>query len=121
MIICINNLKKSLTSIILLSVNNLLKVFQKNEKYIVESNRGKKYILRVSDIGLIDGYFYYNIPNDFVMILKYYTVESMISHLPWAVNYSQDEVVVVKKINEFQKKWWDSFILDIPTWYKKIK
>ena len=58
MIICINNLKKSLTSIILLSVNNLLKVFQKNEKYIVESNRGKKYILRVSDIGLIDGYFY---------------------------------------------------------------
>lgn len=73
------------------------------------------------DTVLIDGYFDYNIPDDFVMILKYYTVESMISHLPWAVNYSQDEVVVMKKINEFQKKWWDSFILDIPTWYKKIK
>lgn len=73
------------------------------------------------ETGLIDGYFDYNIPDDFFKILKYYTVESMISHLPWAVNYGKEEVVIMQKINELQMKWWDNFNLDIPTWYKKIK
>lgn len=71
--------------------------------------------------GLVDGYFDYNIPDYFFKILKYYTIESMISHLPWAVNYGEEEVVIMKKINELQIKWWNNFELDIPTWYKKIK
>ena len=45
----------------------------------------------------------------------------MISHLPWAVNFGEEEVVIMKKINELQIKWWNNFELDIPTWYKKIK
>lgn len=73
------------------------------------------------ETGLIDGYFDYNIPDDFFKILKYYTIESMISHLPWAVNFGEEEVIIMKKINELQMKWWNNFNLDIPTWYKKIK
>ena len=73
------------------------------------------------ETGLVDGYFDYSIPDDFFKILKYYTIESMISHLPWAVNFGEEEVVIMKKINELQIKWWNNFELDIPTWYKKIK
>ena len=70
------------------------------------------------ETGLIDGYFDNKIPDNFFKILKYYTIESMISHLPWAINFGEEEVEIMKKINNYQMKWWDSFKLDIPTWYK---
>ena len=73
------------------------------------------------ETGLIDGYFDNNIPDDFFKILKYYTIESMISHLPWAVAFGEEEIEVMKKINSYQMKWWNNFKLDIPTWYKYNK
>lgn len=70
------------------------------------------------ETGLINGYFDNNIPADFFPILKFYTAESMISHLPWAVRFGEREVATARKINACQMQWWDSFSLDVPTWYK---
>ncbi len=71
------------------------------------------------ETGMIDGYFDNHIPDNFFKILKYYTVESLISYLPWAVNFGGVEIEVMKKINNLQMVWWDEFKLDIPTWYKR--
>lgn len=70
------------------------------------------------ETGLINGYFEDKIPGDFFPILKFYTAESMISHLPWAVRFGEREVATAKKVNACQMLWWDGFKLDVPTWYK---
>lgn len=72
------------------------------------------------ETGLINGYFDGKIPEDFFKILKFYTAESMISHLPWAIQFGEKEIEVMKNINNMQMKWWDNFKLDVPTWYKGI-
>lgn len=73
------------------------------------------------ETGLIDGYFNNNVPVDFFSILKFYTIESLISHLPWAVQFGQEEIDTANKIANYQFNWWDDFNLDIPKWYKKVK
>lgn len=72
------------------------------------------------ETGLINGYYDNNVPNEFFKLLKYYTVESMISHLPWAINFGDEEVKIMQEINENQLKWWNNFDSDIPIWYKGI-
>ena len=72
------------------------------------------------ETGLINGYFDNNIPSNFFKILKFYTIESMISHLPWAIQFGKEEVEVMISVNNDQIKWWKNFELDIPTWYKGI-
>ena len=70
------------------------------------------------ETGLVDGYFNNLVPEDFFLILKYYTIESMISHLPWAVSFGIEEIKIAEEINLLHMKWWNNFKLDIPTWYK---
>ena len=72
------------------------------------------------ETGIIDGYFENNIPDDFFQILKYYTAESMISHLPWAMNFGEREIRIANQINALQLAWWDNLKSDVPKWYKKI-
>ena len=72
------------------------------------------------ETGLINGYFNNNIPHDFFPILKFYTAESLISHITWAVTFGEKEIRTAYEIAELQSAWWDNFKLDIPTWYKGI-
>ena len=72
------------------------------------------------ETGLINGYFDNNIPEDFFKILKFYTAESLISHLPWAVSFGEEEIKVSRIIEKNQMKWYDNFKLEIPIWYKGI-
>jgi len=72
------------------------------------------------ETGLINGYFNNSIPDDFWGVLKFYTAESMISHLPWAVKYGKQEMQTALKVANNQMKWYDNFALDVPTWYKCV-
>ncbi len=72
------------------------------------------------ETGLIDGYFNGKIPDDFFQLLKFYTVESCISHLPWAVQFGKEEIETTYKVVNACNLWWDNYKIDIPTWYKKI-
>ncbi len=72
------------------------------------------------ETGLINGYFNDEIPEDFFKILKFYTAESLISHLPWAIKFGQEEIDIAYDIAEKQMEWWNNFNLDIPTWYKGV-
>ena len=72
------------------------------------------------ETGLINGYFNNAIPENFFKILKFYTAEALISHLPWAVSFGEEEVKMAKFIAEQIMFWYNNFKLDIPIWYKGI-
>lgn len=72
------------------------------------------------ETGLINGYFDNNIPSDFFKILKFYTIEGIISHLPWAMTFGEEEVKTALKMYQEALKWYDNFNLEIPTWYKGV-
>lgn len=72
------------------------------------------------ETGLINGYFNNKIPDDFFPILKYYTSESLITHLPWATTFGDEEIRTAQKVADLQMLWYDNFKLEIPTWYKGI-
>ncbi len=73
------------------------------------------------ETGLINGYFDGKIPGDFFPILKFYTIESLVSQLPWSVKFGRTEIETAYKVADNQMKWYGNFELDIPTWYKRIK
>ena len=73
------------------------------------------------ETGLINGYFENKIPADFFKILKFYTAESLISHLPWATKFGNKEVSTALEISNKQMEWYDNFELTIPKWYKSFK
>lgn len=72
------------------------------------------------ETGLINGYFNNHVPEDFFKILKYYSVESLISQLPWSVQFGDEDIKVAYRVYDAMLKWWGNFNLDIPTWYKGI-
>ncbi len=72
------------------------------------------------ETGLINGYYQNQVPEDFFPILKFYTVESLISHLPWSVTFGEAEVRTAQKVAANQMIWYDHFQLEVPTWYHGI-
>ena len=72
------------------------------------------------ETGLINGYFENQIPNDFFKILKFYSVESLISHLPWSVQFGEEDIKTAYRVYDAMLEWWGNFNLDVPTWYKGI-
>ncbi|MFM1525335.1 MULTISPECIES: aminoglycoside phosphotransferase family protein [Helcococcus] len=72
------------------------------------------------ETGLINAYFSNNIPKNFFEILKFYSVEAMISQLPWALNYGQEEIDMAYYMIEKQMEWLEVLDLIVPTWYKGI-
>ena len=70
------------------------------------------------ETGLINGYFDHSIPDDFWSVLKFYTAESLISHLPWSVKFGRQEIETALEVTDNQMKWYGNFELDVPTWYK---
>lgn len=70
------------------------------------------------ETGLINGYFKNGVPDDFWRVLKFYTAESLISHLPWSVKFGQQEIKTALKVADLQMQWYGNFKLDVPTWYK---
>ena len=71
--------------------------------------------------GLINGYFDNKIPNDFFKILKFYTAESLISHLPWSIKFGKKDIETAFFVYECAMKWYDNFNLTVPTWYLGVK
>lgn len=68
--------------------------------------------------GLIDGYFKGEIPNEFFPILALYACESLISFLPWAISYGEDEIKTGYQMMDKVLDWYDNFNLVVPKWYK---
>ena len=73
------------------------------------------------ETGLVNGYFEDRVPDDFWSVLKFYTTESLISHLPWSVKFGQrGEIETALTVADHQMEWYGNFERDVPTWYKGI-
>ena len=72
------------------------------------------------ETGLINGYFNNKIPNNFFEILKFYTAESLISHIPWAAKFGEKDLQNAYFVYDCTMKWYDNFTLTIPKWYKGV-
>ncbi len=72
------------------------------------------------ETGLINSYFNNKVPEIFFEILKFYSVEAMISQLPWALNYGQEEIDMAYYMIKKQMEWLANLSLTVPIWYKGI-
>ena len=58
----------------------------------------------------------------FFEVLALYAAEQLLSHLPWAITFGEEEIKTAYKVMNAVLDWYDNFNLLIPKWYKeKIK
>ena len=77
-------------------------------------------ISKYFETGLINGYFENKIPEDFFKILKFYTIEVLISHLPWAMTFGEKEVKIAFEMYDNVNEWYEDFNLEVPNWYMGV-
>lgn len=69
--------------------------------------------------GMLDGYFDNNIPDLFWKLLKLYIGSNTLSSIPWAIDYSQEQIDVMLNQANDVLNWYDNYKLTIPKWYCK--
>ena len=67
--------------------------------------------------GRIDGYFNYNVPDEFWKLLLLYISSNMLSSLPWAIPFGDKEISTMKRSYAEILDWYDNFRLTVPKWY----
>lgn len=69
--------------------------------------------------GRIDGYFDYEVPEDFFRLLALYISVNCISSLPWAIPFGEKEVNTMLQQAESILGFYHNFSTTIPSWYEK--
>lgn len=68
--------------------------------------------------GQIDGYFDKEPSEEFFKLLVLYIAVNLLNALPWALNYSNEEVAVMQKKTVAVLDWFDDMQNVIPKWYR---
>ena len=72
--------------------------------------------------GLINGYFNgKNIPDDFWKLMAYYMACDVVESIPWAVNYGNDQLIMMLERAKLVLDWFDDFERVIPKFYKRAE
>lgn len=71
--------------------------------------------------GMIDGYFDNNVPELFWRLLKLYIGSNTLSSVPWAMDYSQEQIDVMLNQVKDVLNWYDNYKLTVPIWYSDVK
>lgn len=71
--------------------------------------------------GMIDGYFDNNVPELFWRLLKLYIGSNTLSSVPWAMDYSQEQIDVMLNQVKDVLNWYDNYKLTVPSWYSDVK
>ncbi|MBE6951550.1 MAG: phosphotransferase family protein [Ruminococcaceae bacterium] len=67
--------------------------------------------------GVLDGYFEGNIPGEFWRILRLYQCQNMISSLPWAAGFGDEEIRIAVENARRVLGWYDDLREVVPNWY----
>lgn len=67
--------------------------------------------------GMVDGYFNNDVPIAFWKTVCLYICNNIISSLPWAMNYGEEQINIMKKLAMNELRWYKDFTRIIPTWY----
>ncbi|SFG16376.1 aminoglycoside phosphotransferase family protein [Sporolactobacillus nakayamae] len=68
--------------------------------------------------GRINGYFENEIPNTFFPLMALYIAVNMISSIPWAVDYGEQQINVMKREINRTMVSYDNFQTVVPNWYQ---
>lgn len=69
--------------------------------------------------GQLHGYFDGNPPEEFFKLVALYTATNLLSSIPWAVNFGEEEINVALKNTKKIMEVYDNFKTYIPKWYKE--
>ena len=69
--------------------------------------------------GMVDGYFDGEVPEAFWRIMRLYQCQNMISSLPWAMGFGDEEVRIARENARQVLDWYDDLKKIVPDWYGK--
>lgn len=67
--------------------------------------------------GQLHGYFNGTPPKEFFSLLAFYISSNMLSSIPWAVSYGEDDLNIMKNQAKDVLNWFDGMNNPVPTWY----
>ena len=68
--------------------------------------------------GRINGYFNGNVPQTFWDLLALYVTAGILSSLPWAIPFGNEEVEIMRKLAADVLDWYDDMTCVVPKWYR---
>ena len=68
--------------------------------------------------GMVDGYFGGNVPEEFWRLLRLYQSQNMISSLPWALGFGDEEIRIATENAALVLSWYDDLKEVVPNWYR---
>lgn len=68
--------------------------------------------------GMLDGYFGGQIPEIFWRILRLYLCQNMISSLPWAMGFGEEDIRIAMENAARVLSWYDDLREVVPNWYQ---
>lgn len=68
--------------------------------------------------GRINGYFENSVPEEFFRLMALYIASNLLSSVPWAIAYGEEQVNIMLNQTREVLTWFDQFQIIIPTWYK---
>lgn len=69
--------------------------------------------------GMVDGYFGGDVPEEFWRIMALYLCQNMLSSLPWALEFGDEELRTAIENGARVLEWYDDMKSVIPNWYHK--
>ena len=70
--------------------------------------------------GIINGYFENEVPLEFWKLLALYISSNMLSSIPWAIPYGEDEVKTMLNLAKDVLSWYKNMQKLVPTWYVNL-
>ncbi|MEL3971709.1 phosphotransferase [Rossellomorea oryzaecorticis] len=67
--------------------------------------------------GQLNGYFNGRPPEEFFKLLAFYISSNMLSSIPWAISFGEEEINVMKEQAKEVLRWFDGMNNPVPTWY----
>ena len=68
--------------------------------------------------GMVDGYFDGAVPEEFWRIQRLYLCQNMVSSLPWAVGFGDEEIRTAVENAKLVLDWYDDLTEVVPNWYR---
>lgn len=69
--------------------------------------------------GMVNGYFDGEVPMEFWRLLALYISSNMLSSVPWAIPFGEQEIQTMLKQAKDVLEWYDNMRNPVPTWYFK--
>ncbi len=70
--------------------------------------------------GRINGYFDNDVPEEFWRIFALYISCGILSSLPWAIPFGEEQIQVMVNQAKEVLSWYDNMKNPVPTWYKGV-